>query len=223
MAAPQLASMTRIAVDFPGHGESSFMGRGSCSMEAFAEVLRSVLVAHTPRAKLLHIVAHSMGGAPGLILASDPPMPVVSFLNAEGNLISSDCGLFSRRSAEMPATEFREKFAKFLERSAADESPVIRAWAGWLSACHPDAFHAAARSLVAWSDSGRLLQKFQQLAAKKLYVYGEHSLNPEILEVIGGTPVQRVTDSGHFLMIEKPDIFAKSVVELAVSSLGELV
>ena len=77
-----------------------------------------------------------------------------------------------------------------------------------------EAFHACAKSLVAWSDSGRLLEIFQALAVPKAYVYGERSANPDVLSRLAGVPTYLVADCGHFVMIEKPDALARVVAEV---------
>merc|ERR1712070_189782 len=86
IADPRLQGLKRIAVDLPGHGNSKQLGLGCCGMEAMADLVRKSLLEHASTGTALHIVAHSMGGAPGLLVAENPPFPVSSFLNVEGNL-----------------------------------------------------------------------------------------------------------------------------------------
>lgn len=187
-------------------------------MEAYADLLHSVLTAYAPGGKALHIVAHSMGGVPGLLLANDPPIPVASFLSAETNLIASDCGLFSRRTAEIPVAVFGEKFLKLLAHCESADDLHLREWARWTRLCHPEAFHAVAVSLVKWSDSGQLLEMFLKLQARKLYLYGQTSLNVEVLGILDDIPARAVDGCGHFLMTEAPEAFNAAVVDLFLSA-----
>ena len=180
------------------------------------EAVRGVLRVYERTGKRLHIVAHSLGGAVGLLLAQDSPIPLGSFVNMEANLIAEDCALLSGRSAEMDLRLFRdEKFAKLKARARASDDPGLRAWALWVEACPAESFHASARSLVAWSQSGKLLEMYRALRVPTLYVYGERSAIPEVLTAVEGLPTYEVANCGHFIMLERP-------TELAVVLAGML-
>jgi pimeloyl-ACP methyl ester carboxylesterase len=218
MADERLQGMTRIAVDLPGHGDSSHLGRGFCTMESMADLIRESLVEHMPQCGVLHIVAHSMGGAPGLLLAGNPPCPVGSFLNVEGNLIASDCGILSKRTSEMSADVFRDsKFQRLLAVCRSSDDPSLGEWATWAEMCNPDGYHEAACSLVSWSERGSLLDMFSHLNSKKCYLYGQRSLNPEILFLLDGIQTRQISHCGHFVMAEKGDQFIQEVVRLVQS------
>merc|ERR1712187_452311 len=142
-----------------------------------------------------------MGGAPGLLLASKSPIPLVSFLNVEGNLLAADCGIASRGVAETSEEDFRnEKYCEMLQALAGDKSLYES-----VSKCPADALHASAVSLVEWSDSGRLLQIFKDLSCNKLYLYGDKSRVDEVVSAVrdAGIPLQEVPDCGHMLAIDQ--------------------
>lgn len=203
--APELAGMGLLAPDLPGHGASQGLPPDSWTMEGMARALRELLRGRPERAGRLHIVAHSMGGAPGLLLARQPPIRLASFFNLEANLVAEDCALFSRRVAETELRLFRdEKFARMRARACDSDDVVVRAWAGWMEACPAEALHASARSLVAWSDGGELLEIFRALGAPKAYICGENSAIPEVLARLEGIATYRIAECGHFAMIEKP-------------------
>ena len=180
-----------------------------------AAALHDPIREHMSGIRRLHLVVHSLGGAVGLRLAEQDDLPLASFINVEGNLVAADCGLLSRRTAEMDPKQFRtEKFAKLKARARESEDPVVRAWAGWLDACSADALHASARSLVAWSDSGRLLGIFRALRVPKLYAYGTESANPEVLAHLDGAPKREIAGSGHFVMLDRPAALAAAIAEV---------
>lgn len=203
--APELAGAALVAPDLPGHGTSQGLSPEAWTMEGMTEAVRDVLRVCGGPAKRMHIVAHSLGGAVGLLLTEQTPIPLASFVNVEANLIAEDCALLSRRSAEMDLALFRdEKFAKLKARARASDDPGLQAWALWAEACSAESFHASARSLVAWSDSGRLLEMYRALRVPTLYVYGERSAIPEVLVAVEGLPTHEVANCGHFIMLERP-------------------
>lgn len=200
-----LSDFALLAPDLPGHGESQGLPPKAWSMEGMTAAVSALLRERAAGAARLHVVAHSLGGAVGLLLAQAPPIPLASFVNVEANLIAADCGLLSRRSAKMSLALFRdEKFGRLKARARESEDPGLRAWADWAEACPAEAFHAAARSLVAWSDSGRLLEMFRALEVPKLYLCGARSALPEVLACLGDIPRHEIADCGHFVMLERP-------------------
>lgn len=213
--APELAGMGLLAPDLPGHGASQGLPPDSWTMAGMTRALDELLRGRPERTGRLHIVAHSMGGAPGLLLARQPPIRLASFVNLEANLVAEDCALFSRRVAETEPGLFRdEKFARLKARARDSDDAVVRDWAGWMEACPADALHASARSLVAWSDGGTLLEIFRELGSPKAYVCGENSAIPEVLAHLEGIATYRIADCGHFAMLEKPAELSRLVGEV---------
>ena len=94
----------------------------------------------------------------------------------------------------------------------------MRDWADWAEACPADAFHATARSLVEWSDGGRLLEIFRALQVPKVYVYGEHSANPDVLTHLRDIPQYPIAGCGHFVMTDKPAALPRIVGEVIALS-----
>ncbi len=213
--APEFAGMALLAPDLPGHGASQGLPPVNSTMEGMAKVVCDILNDRVRDRVRLHVVAHSMGGAVGLLLAKQTPIPLASFVNVEGNLVADDCGMLSRRTADMDLKLFRdEKFARLKSRAREADDPILRDWADWVEACPAEAFHASARSLVEWSDSGRLLEIFRALPVPKAYVCGEHSANPDVLMHLEAIPKYRFADCGHFVMIDKPAELSSVVWEV---------
>jgi len=210
--APALARAALLAPDLPGHGASRDAPPSTWSMEGMAVAVQELLRARRLEDLRLHVVVHSMGGAVGLLLARQARFPLASFINVEGNLVGADCAMLSRRLAETDRSQFLDgKFTRLKARARAAEDPIIRAWAGWMDGCHAGALHASARSLVAWSDGGGLLEMFRRLSVPTAYVYGEHSANPQVLAHLESVPKYPIANCGHFVMIEKPDELAAAI------------
>lgn len=203
--APALDRFQLLAPDLPGSGASPVPAGFDGRMESFAAILQGLLAGFA--FERLHVVAHSMGGAPALLATADDPR-LATFVNVEGNLVAEDCGMLSRRAAETPFEDFaRGKFARMVAAAAEADEADRRLWAGWAALADPRVFHAACRSLVQWSDSGRLLERFLGLTARKLYVCGARSANEAVLSRLGGVAVRRVARCGHFAMAEDADAF----------------
>lgn len=217
--APALDGMALLAPDLPGHGASQGLPLESASMEGMAEAVRDLLRRRGGDGERLHIVVHSMGAAVGLLLARESPVKLASFVNVEGNLVAEDCSLFSRRTAETDLRLFcDEKFDKLQARARAGDDAILRQWAHWAEACPAEAFHASARSVVAWSDSGDLLDLFRALTVPKAYVSGQYSANPDVLAHLNAITKYRIADCGHFPMLEKPVELARILREVASSA-----
>ena len=198
---------TLIAPDLPGFGHSERPEEFSYEMEAHGAVC-AALIAGFPFGEL-HIVAHSMGGAVGLCLPRNLLASARSFVNVEGNLTADDCGLLSRRSAAAPFPEFSKEILPGLREEYRDRPRGHLE----LDLADPLAFHRSAASLVAWSDSGRLLARFLSLPCPKLYLYGEKNADLPTLGRLTGVSKFSVASSGHFPMIDKPDLFYRRLAE----------
>jgi pimeloyl-ACP methyl ester carboxylesterase len=213
--APEFAGLALLAPDLPGHGASQGLPPESATMEGMAAVLFDLVEAQVRDRRRLHVVAHSMGGAAGLLLAKRPPVPLASFVSLEGNLVAEDCGMLSRRTAEMDLKLFKDaNFDRLKARAREADDPALRDWAGWVAACPAEAFHASARSLVEWSDGGQLLDIFRALSVPKAYVYGSESANPDVLAPLEAIRQVPIADCGHFVMVEKPAELARVVWEV---------
>lgn len=211
--AEELDRFAICAFDFPGHGESEWLPPGMYSIEAYADVVTSLIRQLSPQRVVL--VGHSMGGAVGIIAAQDAP-DRASLVSIEGNLVSEDCALISRRAAELPQKVFIEQvLPDFQAMLVSSPRSDLRSWAVWLAAADPVAVHQVARSLVMWSDSGKLLDQFSMLASPT-YVFGQESGDLSyVLSRLGDVPVYRVPGSGHFPMLDNPASLWRIVADAA--------
>lgn len=208
----RFTNFSLLIPDLPGHGNSFKDKDFSYSMEEYAAVIQ-LLLRDFPYQKI-HIVGHSMGGTIGVLLAEQLPQ-LATFTNIEGNLISEDCGIISRKTTNVSFDQFRDKaFAELQEKMGKSPEPGGKAWANSSTSTDPLAFYKSAQSLVLWSDGGELIKKFLALKAKKTYIYGEHNGTMPILDRLVDVQKIAIPHSGHFPMIDNSVGFYKTLAEM---------
>ena len=208
---PDFAGFQLLAVDLVGYGGSSRPRDFSYSMEDQAEILRLLLDEIRPTK--IHIVAHSMGGAVGLLLAKEIEGRLASFVNVEGNLIGSDCGLISRKAIQISYDEFEETVFDRI-RSVGPET-----WRKMSAMADALGFYKSCESLVEWSNSEKMLNMFLGLKADSLYIYGDQNADMEILGRLGAIEKASVPSSGHFVMNDNPAAFLALTLRAVTGSI----
>lgn len=198
-------------MDFIGFGSSDKLEDFSYKMEDQAAIARQVLEQLAP--KTVTVVAHSMGGAIGLLLAQQLPN-MDKFIDVEGNLVAEDCGLVSRGTAKQPHEEFEQHgFQEFLSMLTTSDRTDFHEWATWYKQASPRAIHASSQSMVEWSDSGKLLEIFNGLESKT-YVYGDEESKDYLLHRFQKANVRYIPKLKHFMMAENPDVFFGTIAEI---------
>jgi pimeloyl-ACP methyl ester carboxylesterase len=206
--APELQDYSICTFDFLGFGASGHPESLSYDMEEQSSLVASLVQYFSM--DHIHIVAHSMGGAIGL-LAIDKIPRVASFINVEGNLISEDCGIVSRKVAAQKEEDFIQSgFMEFVHSLENSEEKSERQWAKWCQQGSPLAFYRSACSLLKWSESGILLSKFQSFSCKT-YIRGERNPQTFLDRHLSNIQVYVVPDSGHFMTIDNPNVFYHAV------------
>jgi len=179
----------------------TFSGGDVAELEAMAEACLELV----RDSEGVHVVGHSMGGAVGLLVAEKLGDRLMSYASLEGNLIDADCGMLSRKLANATFEELKEKrLPRMIQNVNKSSEPGLRFWANQLRTINPRDLHVQARSLVIWSDGGRLLEIFQSLTRPKAYLYGEENSDMEILGRLGENDKRMIPNSGHFLMQDNP-------------------
>jgi len=195
---PYFPQASLLLPDLIGFGDSSKPAGFSYTMEdqaAICDQLLSLLPALP-----LHIAAHSMGNAVALLLSPRTLIGTRSFANIEGNLIGADCG-FSRSVASLPFEEYQGRI--FGEQQAEFRGhPGLR-----LEQTTATAVYRSSQSLVRLSDSGALLARFQGLACRKCYIYGDQNAGMPILQQLGGIQSFMIPRSGHGMMVDNAAAF----------------
>ncbi|WNV88531.1 alpha/beta hydrolase [Umezawaea sp. Da 62-37] len=199
---PELSDFTTCAFDLPGHGSSPVAPTDEHSLQTYADITNLVVKQLSPTR--VHLVGHSMGGAVGLI-ATQEMNRLESFISIEGNLVADDCGLVSRKTANLSREEFICRgYASFLRDLESSKEPDMQHWAEWYASCAPSAIHDGSRSLVEWSDSGKLLELYRSLRSRA-FVYGERGDRfGHLLPLLPAQDTFNVPNSDHFPMVDNP-------------------
>jgi pimeloyl-ACP methyl ester carboxylesterase len=210
-SADGLKNFSICTFDFPGHGNSSRASASTYSLQFYADIVNMLIDLISPTK--VSMVCHSMGGAVGLI-ATQGRRNLDVFVNVEGNLVAEDCGIVSRGIARQSHRAFtRQGFKKFLDGLRASDRDGDQAWAPWYAQADPAALHESARSLVEWSDTGKLLDLFEGLKDKS-YVYGTSDSKSYLLQHLNGISSYAIPESGHFVMLDNPRAFYSLLPEL---------
>lgn len=188
-----------LVIDLPGFGKSSKHESFSYSMQDQAILLESLL-AKLPRWKY-HLVAHSMGGAIALLFSEMFLNNLLSFTNVEGNLISEDCGILSRGIISHSFEVYDcELFPKQMDEFKDHDQLCFNKTNSYVT-------YSSAKSLVEWSDSEILLEKFRNLSCRKCYFYGEENKHMPGLEKLDFLETFMIKNCGHGMMTENPSEF----------------
>jgi pimeloyl-ACP methyl ester carboxylesterase len=201
--------------DFPGHGQSTVSDSSMYSMQSYADIANQLIDRLAPRRVFL--ACHSMGGAVGLI-ASQGRRDIGCYVSVEGNMVAKDCGLVSRTTAAQSSTEYLDGgYREFLGQLRQSSRRDYLAWARWCAQADPAALHQTARSLVEWSDSGKLLDWFRSLS-RKAYLYGEDEDKQYLLPRLAKEPVYSIANAGHFVMIDNPIRFYAVLADVLLNA-----
>ena len=216
-AATPLENFTLFIPDLPGFGDSPPAEGVPCSMEFLARTAEA-LIDRIPHSRI-HLVAHSMGGAVGLLLAdrlAAAGRPPTTFVNVEGNLIAEDCGMLSRDVAEATLERFEATlFPELMKRFAGMEGRYLA-----FTRASPRALHEAARSLVALSDDGGLLRRFLDLPCEKAYIHGDANGHLAVIRRLESMHRIAIPDSGHCPQNDNPDAFHRAVAGVLCPAAG---
>ena len=196
---PEFDEYSILCLDLPGFGQSDGPKSFSYSMEDQALVCAEVLSNYTKND--LHLICHSMGGAIGLLLPQEILSHSISFANIEGNLNPEDCVFGSRRVSSVSYDVFVSEILPEFKRSSDN-------WMkNGLNTASPYAFYESAKSLVAWSDGGKLLRAFHDLPCRKVYIYGEQNADHPTVATVEGISRIEIKRAGHFVMNDNPGVF----------------
>jgi len=197
----EFSNYSIMSLDFLGFGDSSKSDKFSYKMEDQASVCAEVVKKIS--SKKVHIVAHSMGGAIGLLLPPALLNSALTFANLEGNLISKDCGIVSRKTISVSFQKFEKELLPDLKAL----SKSLGKGRFFLNSALSLGFYKSAESLVRWSDSGDLLSRFINLPCRKAYFYGERNFDMDVLHRLNTIEKVMIGRSGHFMMNDNPEEF----------------
>ena len=200
---------TIMAFDLPGFGDSDKPEWLDYSMQSQAEICS--LIVRKFNLNHINLVAHSMGGAIGLLAIPAISSLMDSFICLEGNLIGADCS-GSRAALNYTFNDFRR--GGFHKLRSEIGSKADANYARCLAKCPDFVFYRSSESLVEWSDSGKLLENFLNLDINKSYVYGEHNENSPVLSYLPGINKLKIPRAGHGMMADNPQAFYSGLLGL---------
>lgn len=195
-----LAPFSLIALDFIGFGESSKPSNFSYDIQDQATIVEKTMKAlHVER---VHIIGHSLGGMVATILLEPLKDVVRSFINLEGNLVLSDCGV-SKQVADQSFSEFQQNYQQMKSDISTSDTASGAIRANCLNHIPDFAFYKTCQSIVQWSSTGTLLEKFIDAQCSKLFVYGSENISKA-----GCLPQNiaraKIPNSGHFMLQSNP-------------------
>jgi pimeloyl-ACP methyl ester carboxylesterase len=211
LEAPELRGRALLIPDLVGFGDSHAADGFSFCMADQAAELRQLC--EGIGAGTLAIVAHSMGGAVGILLAESLPGRVTHFANAVGNLIPEDC-FFSRKVAAMSFETFAglgfDAFKAGIASAATSKTRPASTYVSALERTSARAMYESSKDLVRLCDQEQLLDRFVRLPCAKRYLHDQDNpvaapLQRALLE--SGIPTSCIADTGHALMEENPAAF----------------
>jgi pimeloyl-ACP methyl ester carboxylesterase len=157
--------------------------------------------------KSVTLVGHSMGGVLAMLVAEKIPARIAGVISIEGNLISEDCGLISRRIADAADLESVIKLRKEVIATALQfKNAGWEAWTKDIAQVAPGVLKDYASSLVKLSDSGHLLKIFTSLDKPKAYIYGDDYIGHPVIKRLGAVPSHHAPGTGHFIMQDAPEV-----------------
>ncbi len=206
--AAELNNYSLCSFDFIGYGASSKPKNFSYDLKDQAAITAEFIASF--KSEKVSVVGHSMGGGIALLCATMLTARPKRLISAEGNLISKDTSLATRLIARILLGGL---LFKFILNITGLFSLNHKKWSHWCNHASSYAIKLTAKSLVKWSDSGKLMPLFSELPA--MYLYGEtgkHSLSKALMDIPNKVLVPR---AGHFMMLDNPkDFYASIAVEL---------
>ncbi|MFF8730633.1 alpha/beta fold hydrolase [Streptomyces sp. NPDC015171] len=208
-ARPELAGRRSLFVDFPGHGTSDRPRDFGYTLEEHADAVAAALDA--ARVTGAELIAHSMGGAVGVVLAHRRPDLVTRLVLTEANLDASPPP--TAGSSGIAAYEEDEFVEKGHARVLDAVGPL---WAATMRLADPRALHRSAVGLRRGSEPV-MRTLLEGLTVDRVFLQGEYSgeLAGRVRLEAAGVRVVTVPGAGHNVMFDNPDAFAAAVAGTA--------
>lgn len=193
-----------LAYDAPGCGETHCADLSKISITFLVKTALAMLEASG--ISKFHLIGHSMGGLTALMLADAHPDRILSFSDIEGNIAPEDCFL-SRQivaHANPDADAFMDAFVARTVQQPAYASALYAA--SLRHKIRAGAVRPIFTSMVDLSDNGGLMERFLNLPAPKMFMYGDQNASLSYLGQIEASGVRRceIPQSGHFPMYSNP-------------------
>ncbi|MCB0324581.1 MAG: alpha/beta hydrolase [Bdellovibrionales bacterium] len=198
----QFENFDLIAPDLLGFGASS--KPADASYDIFQQVELISEFCESLEISRFHVIGHSLGGMIGTLLLEANTGAVLSLSSLEGNLTGADCGA-SRKVAELSFADFQGGYYSELKASLAScEEPSAALRRTALDSIPDHVFYETSKSIISWSESGKLLQAFSESEVPRCLIIGERShytARPEAEHLQTHT----IRNAGHFMIQDNPE------------------
>ncbi|KAE8138366.1 Alpha/Beta hydrolase protein [Aspergillus pseudotamarii] len=201
---PHLSEYGLLLYDAPGCGDTTCSDLSKVNIPFLVKTAKALLN-HYGVTKF-HLSGHSMGGLTALLLASEVPDRVLSFVNIKGNLAPEDCFL-SRQVFLFPADDAEVFFHEFTERARRAPAFSNAIYASNLRRkVSPHVTYGILSTMVEITDNNDLLALFLGFSFPRMFMYGVQNASLSYLPKLreGNVELAEIPYSGHFPMYSNP-------------------
>ena len=203
-----LSKYSLLAFDLIGYGNSENPSDFSYALEDQAGMAQELLKQF--RFSKVHIVAHSLGGVIGVLLAEKIGEQMGTFVSIEGTLSNRESSLIRKRVMEVTYKEFKNiVFRELKNKFSVASDKGSQSWARWSEKADPQVFYKTVKLSEQLLQGDTILCKFQTLPCKKVYIYGEENYRRKayILDRLRNVLIISIPRSNHFVMNDNPQDF----------------
>lgn len=212
-----------FAPDLIGYGSNGHKASDDWDIQEQADYLAAWLSERS--SDPVHIVGHSVGGAVGVLFAQSYPDRTASLTSVEGNFTLDDA-FWSQKISTMELPEikrevdaFKSDVSAWLARSGVPSTPwTLAAGQAMLDNQSEATLRSQARAVVRATATPDYLVCVRGLLAAGLPIHlvsGARSRNgwsvPDWV-INEAASYTEIDDTGHLMMLEKPEIFAQSIM-----------
>lgn len=209
---PHFNSMSLLAFDWPGHGQSDRPHNFLYTMEEMGGIA-TTLINRIPHTRVF-LVGHSMGAGIGLFTVQKIKN-IAHFISIEGHLgtIEFSGKVIQRGEGEFLRVGFKKLIATLQQSSVA----ALRHYAAQFAQADPWVLYKVSESMVAWANSGKLFDMFNALP-KKAYIYGDTDNAKDTFLHFKNVPTIHIPGASHFVIYDRPAEFYACVHTLLQNS-----
>lgn len=211
---PELLDYNLLSVDLLGHGDSDKPKNFTYTMAEQAIKIKELMV-QLKLDKEIIIIAHSMGGPIGILLAELFKEKMKAVVYAEGNIDLGDCffsnSIITENSLEEWKNENFQQTVEMFKSLGIDMKKYTKTF----EKAGSETTYLSSQDLVQISESDNLLQCLIDLKIPVLPIFGEKNKEKYSSEekIAKHFTIKYVSNSGHSMMIDNPDEFYSYIIE----------